>query len=395
MPVAPSAAPGADGLESLLDQLRAAAARPIAEAIALPPACYTDPNFYALERERIFAREWLCLGRSADMAAPGDYLTLDVPSLVSLMAVRQPDGSIKALSRVCRHRGALLGEAGGGHVRRFVCPYHNWVYDLDGTLLGAPTMAKNPAFDRKACTLPAYRCEEWEGFVFVNLDPHAEPLAPRLADIARRAAHYRLADMKTAFVVEDVWDTNWKVPFENGTETYHHIGVHKQTLEPFFPGLGTVCEPGGPGYNLHLVPTAKDYRYSDVSAEQPGALALNPDLGADELAGFLIVGIYPTLAIVFAGAHTVWFTFNPLGSERTHVRVGRISPAAYLQGPDIEARLKEDRARLEEIIREDRVSCTGVQHGLQTRDAVGGPLSPLELTVAEFGRYVARRLLDD
>ncbi|HKU98343.1 MAG TPA: aromatic ring-hydroxylating dioxygenase subunit alpha [Vineibacter sp.] len=391
----PSVLPAATGLAALLDRLRAVAARPIAEAVALPPACYTDPAFYALERERIFAREWLCLGRGADMAAPGDYLTLDIPSLASIMAVRQRDGSIKALSRVCRHRAALLGEAGGGHVKLFVCPYHNWVYDLDGTLRGAPTMTKNPAFDRKACTLPAYRCEEWEGFVFVNLDPHAAPLSPRLADISQRAARYGLADMKTAFIVEDVWDTNWKVPFENGTETYHHIGVHKETLEPYFPGLGTVCEPGGPGYNLHVVPTAKDHRFSDVPADRPDTSTLNPDLGAEELAGFLIVGIYPTLAIVFAGAHTVWFTFNPLGPEHTHVRVGRISPAAYLQGPDIDARMKEDRARLEEIIREDRVSCTGVQRGLQTRDAVCGPLSPLELTVAEFGRYLARRLLDD
>lgn len=382
-------------LAPVLEQLRAVVARPTSEAVALPPACYTDPDFYTLECERLFAREWLCLGRSADMAAPGDYLTLDIPGLASIMTVRQRDGSIKALSRVCRHRAALLGETGGGSAKLFVCPYHNWVYDLDGTLRGAPAMLKNPAFVRKDCTLPAYRCETWEGFVFVNLDPNAPPLAPRLADISRRAARYGLAEMKTAFIVEDTWDTNWKVPFENGTETYHHIGVHKETLEPFFPGLGTVCEPGGSGYNLHVVPTAKDFRFSDVPLDRPGTSTLNPDLGADEMAGFLIVGIYPTLAIVFAGAHTVWFTFNPLGAERTHVRVGRISPAAYLQLPDIDERLKEDRVRLEEIIREDRVSCSGVQRGLQTRDAVAGPLSHLELTVAEFGRYLARQVLDD
>lgn len=378
---------------SLLEELANTASAPLEQARSLPPACYSDASFLALELDRIFACEWLCIGRANDIPEAGDYLTFDAPQ-ASVMAVRQKDGSIATLSRVCRHRGALLGEQGGGKAKGFVCPYHSWTYELDGRLRGAAAMSANTVFDRNACALPSFKTEIWEGFIFFSSAPDARPLAPRLADITQRVHAYRLAELRTAFVIEDVWDTNWKVAFENGTETYHHMGVHQQTLQPFFPTLGVICEPGTDSYNLHVAPAAESFDFDRPSAGGPGATQLNAALTEQELSRLLIVGIYPGLALVFAGSSVNWFSFTPRGVRQTGLRVGWLAPPRYFADANIGERIAHDRATLEAILAEDKASCSAVQRGLESRDAVAGPLSPIERTIAEFVRYLARRLAD-
>lgn len=227
-----------------LDALREAASLPIDAAFSAPPRCYTDPDIFELERRKIFARDWICIGRAADIAEPGDYIAAELPG-AELMAVRQKDGSIKALSRVCRHRGALVAPEGTGHGGVFSCPYHRWTYELDGGLRAAPGMEGNPAFRREACALPTFRSEIWEGFIFVSLDPNARPLAPSLAPLSAMIGKYGIADWASAFAVEDVWEANWKVAFENAAESYHHIGFHRESLDPVLPGLATRAGEGG------------------------------------------------------------------------------------------------------------------------------------------------------
>jgi phenylpropionate dioxygenase-like ring-hydroxylating dioxygenase large terminal subunit len=360
------------------EALRVLARLPLAESFSLAPAAYLSPGVYDLEKTRIFAREWLCAGRERDLARPGDYLTLDVDGLASLMVVRQKDGSLRALSRVCRHRAALLGEDAGGSAGLFVCPYHKWTYELDGSLRGAPGSDQAPGFDKAACALPAYPVEVWQGFVFVSLDPAAAPLAPRLASLDARLAPYRPAEATDLGVIEEVWPTNWKVAMENGSESYHHIGVHGVTLEPYFPGLGTACEPGTAAYTLHVVPVAPER----------GAAAAEDGIGER---GLLIVGIYPNLVLALTPEHLTWFAFRPLGHDRTPVVVG-MSAVAELPAGAREAAAEGFRATIQAILDEDRRSCAGVQRGLSMADAASGRLMPIERPIAEFVRYLDTRL---
>lgn len=375
--------PAPSSTDALLEALAALAASPLAEARALPPGLYTDPGVHALEMEHVLARGWTCVGRDEQVARPGDYLTAALPG-AELMVVRQADGALRALSRVCRHRGALLGEAGGGSARLFVCPYHKWTYELDGALRGAPGMSDAPAFRAADCALPSFPVEVWQGFVFVNGDPGAAPLGPQLAPLDPGLEAHRLAGLGVAFTLEEVWDANWKVAFENGCESYHHMGVHGATLEPYFPALGTRCEPGGEAYNLHVVPGAEGFAFE----AREGAGALSPEAATS----LVVVGIYPTSILVLSGETATLFTFTPLDVERTLVRASWLVPAATLADPGAAGRLARDRATLEAILAEDRRSCGQVQRGLRTRDATGGPLAPLERTVAEFARHLAARL---
>lgn len=368
------------GSERLLEDLGRIAHAPLDRAHALPPGCYTDEAFFALEMERLFGREWICVGRASDIPEPGDHLTFELAN-AQVMAVRQRNGEIAVLSRVCRHRAALLGTSGGGSTKLFVCPYHKWVYELDGTLRGAPTMEQNAGFRRENCGLPSFRTEIWLGFIFFCADPAAAPLAPRLEQVAERVRGYDLADLTTGFVLEDVWEANWKVAFENSCETYHHMGVHPTSLEPIFPTLGARCEAGGPGFNLHVVPAIAGFSFEPATGEG-GRSAQSAEL--------LIIGVYPALVLVLSGRTVSWFAFAPVGVARTRIRVGWLTPKGGQHGDG--SRLARDRQILEQVLSEDRASCAGVQLGLGSRDAASGPLSPLERTVAEFCRYLAERL---
>ena len=366
-------------LSSLLQQLSKLHGPDASSAMSLPPGCYVEPDFLALEVDRVFRGAWLCVGRAADIAEAGDQMSYESP-VGPVMAVRQKDGSVKTLSRVCRHRAALVGSDGVGSSRLLVCPYHKWVYELDGQLRGAPGMAAD--FEREACRLPDYRTEIWAGFVFFNTDPDAGPLADKLAPHAARIARHDLEDLATRFVIDERWAANWKVAFENSCETYHHMGVHRQTLEPAFPTAGVVCEDGGPAFNLHSAPAAAGFSF-----ERPHAQSL---LNDDDLQRLTILGIYPNLVLAFSGPNVTWFRFTPQGPGACDLRVGWLGPASLT--PDADA-LARERAILEAILAEDRVSCAGVQRGLSSLDAAPGPLSPLEATIGQFARYLAAKIL--
>ena len=125
--------------------LYTAVRRPLLEAETMPPWCYTSPDFYEREVERIFHREWNFIGRADRIPNPGDYFTLEFAG-VPLVVVRGRDGAVRAFSNVCRHRGARI-MSGEGNAKSLRCPYHSWNYALDGRLERAPEMHDTRGFD--------------------------------------------------------------------------------------------------------------------------------------------------------------------------------------------------------------------------------------------------------
>ena len=130
--------------------------------ISMPPKSYYDRDLFSLEKDRIFRKGWVCVGRSSELQASGDYITRIV-SDQPLILLRDGANKIRAMSNVCRHRHALLVED-CGNVSRIICPYHAWTYSLDGTLIAAPFMDMPKD---SGCNLPSYSIQEWYGFLFV------------------------------------------------------------------------------------------------------------------------------------------------------------------------------------------------------------------------------------
>ena len=174
---------------------------PVKEAELLPQETYTSEKFWAFEKYAIFSREWLCVAHVNEVPNVGDYLPLTVLN-EPVVVVRDEKLNVRVLSAICRHRGHPLV---GGVVEnphpgrcmngsRLICPYHNWVYGLDGRLLGAPSMSETTPVSvlRDKTHLPEIRSEIFHGLIFLNFHDDSPPLAPSLAKLDCEFAGYGL-----------------------------------------------------------------------------------------------------------------------------------------------------------------------------------------------------------
>ncbi len=220
-------------LDALLRQVVELAGTPLGQATGMPAEIYRRADVLELERERIFAREWLCPGLAADVPNPGDYITFSINEQ-PLFVVRGQDGTVQSFSNVCLHRMMRLVE-GRGTCRTLVCPYHGWSYDLSGRLLGAPHMKQAPGFQPTKLRLPAIRTEIWEGWIYVTLDPDAPSIGEQLAPLQRLVGRYGMASYVPIVTQDYVWGTNWKLLTENFMESYHLPVAHRKTLGTWLP----------------------------------------------------------------------------------------------------------------------------------------------------------------
>ncbi|HEY3962017.1 MAG TPA: Rieske (2Fe-2S) protein, partial [Gaiellaceae bacterium] len=147
----------------------------------LPFAWYSDGAQLRRERAQIFARAWQYGGRAEQIAAPGSYLATEAGG-IPILVVRDQQGELRAFLNVCRHRGAVLTD-GCGTRETIQCHYHAWTYDLDGSLRAAPRSDREPDFDKDDWSLLPASVGTWGPFLFVNPDPHAQPLDEYLGEL--------------------------------------------------------------------------------------------------------------------------------------------------------------------------------------------------------------------
>ncbi|MEQ8516958.1 MAG: Rieske (2Fe-2S) protein, partial [Chromatocurvus sp.] len=165
------------------------------DACTLPPELYHREDFYEFEKNAIFGRDWLCIGREDQVPEPGDFRVIDIVD-EPLILVRDKGGEIRVLSAVCQHRGMQVAE-GSGNCQHFRCPYHHWVYNLDGGLRGAAKMEETCDFSREENGLASLAVELWQGFVFASMSDDPAPLGPSLRELDSLLAHYELSNTTT------------------------------------------------------------------------------------------------------------------------------------------------------------------------------------------------------
>ena len=272
------------------------------------PSFYTDPRVLAAEERAVFLSSWLCLGREDEVPEPGAYLTRDVLG-EPLILTRSSKTRIRALSNVCRHRGSRLVD-GQGTTKRFTCPYHAWTYGLDGRLVRAPLIEG----DLTDCNLPEFPVETWMGWIFVNLDGTAPPLAGELESLDPYVRNYHPEDMRSYKPTTESWAVNWKGLAENFMEGYHLTPVHLKTLHPMTPTR--LCEkvPGGSawtGYKSH---------YDD---KFQGRAEVHPDMTPEERRLSMMVWIYPGFVAAISPNSAVYMNLLPVDADheigRAHV----------------------------------------------------------------------------
>jgi phenylpropionate dioxygenase-like ring-hydroxylating dioxygenase large terminal subunit len=202
------------------------------------PVDYTDsidPAYYEAEREAVFRRSWLNVGRVERVARPGNYFTKELAVVgTSLIVVKGTDGQIRAFHNVCRHRGNKLvwndfpGEETSGTCRQFTCKYHAWRYNLSGDLTFVQQEQEFFDLDKADYGLRSVRCEIWEGFIFVNLDPAAPPLLDYMGELAKGLEGYPFHEMTEVYTYRAEVGSNWKLFIDAFAEFYHAPVLHQK-----------------------------------------------------------------------------------------------------------------------------------------------------------------------
>lgn len=194
-------------LDEWIQQFTPYADMPLQHAVTLPPRAYTDPALFELETNLIFRPGWICVAHVAQIPKRGDYMTLDL--LEERLLIVNNGNEIQVMSRVCTHRWASICEPGRGSCQKFTCPMHRWSFDLQGTCTGTPFMDDVADFNGNDHALPKFRSETIDGFVYVNLDGTAEPLAPQISDLTEWMKNWDTSTAQVFLEMEYECDFNW------------------------------------------------------------------------------------------------------------------------------------------------------------------------------------------
>ncbi len=353
----------------------------------LPREYYTAPEIYAEERDRIFERRWLCAGRAAELARPGDFVVRSVAG-ESVILVRGPDAQVRAFYNVCRHRGTRLCEAPQGRLSETIqCPYHAWTYALDGALIGAPHMNEVVGFDKGDYPLHAVALDTWEGFLFVNLARDPEPLAAAFAPLWERFRRFNLAQLRSAARREYAVGANWKLVFQNYSECLHcpviHPGLAK--LTPYTSGANDLFD--GPYLGGFMVITAPG---GSLTMSGRACSAPVGALPAEDLNRVYFYSIFPTLLLSLHPDYVMAHTLRPEGPDRTLISCEWLFHPDSFDDPGFDP---DDAVRFwDETNRQDWHICEQAYAGIASRAYVPGPYSPREGISAAWDREYLRAL---
>lgn len=381
---------GNPALDSLFDVLGEYLTLEDNECLSLPPEAYGSEALHQREMKNIFHHEWLCVGREEYIPEPGDYYAFDLLG-DPLIIVRGQDASIRALSNVCRHRYMPL-VSGRGKTDRFVCPYHAWGYDTQGQLLAAPHMERSKRFKMKDCRLPSYRLESWNGFLFVNLDDDAPALAPHMLTLDAHIKNYRVGGQVEIMHYETEWAGNWKLAAENSMEYYHHIGLHRDTVQAQTPARKTYLPPPPQDHSFCHERCGMNLDPKETTNHPLQTLGRIDSFTEEELSTGYMVYVFPAFTMAMRPNTNNWLSFRPIDSRNTGVLGGYlVSEDVRDNFPDIAEQKRELILRVNE---EDSLATTELAKSVRSTRAARGPLSHFEGTLAQFYRYLARQLLD-
>ena len=356
--------------------------RPFGASRMLPPEAYVSEEVFCWEQRFFFGANWMCVGRSATVARPGDQRAQSV-GRGGVLLIRDKNGSLRSFANACRHRNHELLACGEAVNRPIVlCPYHGWSYRLDGSLRKAPGFGEGgDDLDLSLLGLVELPCAEWHGLIFVDGSGEAAPFDDHVAGLE-----------ELSFSQHGVWEVeaNWKILSENYQECYHCRVIH--------PELCTVSHPQ----------SGDDYAYPHAGAWAAGwmefrdgveTMSLDGKSSASPLPGLEqwrrrivdYVELFPNVLISLHPDYVMTHVLTPLRADRTHVE------CTWAFAPEEIERDGFDPSYAVEFWdvtnHEDWRACESVQRGLSSPHAMPGPLNHEEAGVYQFVTMVARGYL--
>ena len=336
-------------------------------------------EYFERERNAIFKRVWLNVGRVEQVPHPGDFYTIDIAAAgASLVIVRDQDGTVRAFHNMCSHRGNPVVWDSVGRQARFTCSFHAWVFGLDGSLRSVPDEGQFFDFDKSRHGLTPVALDVWEGFIFVNLDPHPrETLVEHLGEWGRAHAGWPFGERNTCYAYRVEVKANWKVVMNAFQESYHVPFVHRRTVpdsaagreNPYARPVGIALYPRHQSLSIYANPHTRLNPVDEIVARHgPGYRkrvttldklppGINPTGGKPW--GFDLDTVFPNFILLLWGnGMYASYNFWPLAVNRTlyEVRLYNVTPkragekfAHEYNRAVLRSALSEDLSTLEKI----------------------------------------------
>ena len=364
--------------------------------------CVSTEHFER-ERELIFRRHWINVGRVQDIPEPADYFVRELEMCrTSILVVRGKDKVVRAFHNVCSHRGnTLVWEERGKCPGRFGCGFHSWAYNTEGELAWVPDEENFFDLDKSKHGLTPVHCDIWEGFIFIHLAPEpAETLREFLGGVATQldgAGFEKMRRLRTYKVEENA---NYKTALDAQNELYHLPFQHRFTIgDSFLLKDNKYCRFSNVNlYNYHSVWSC-EFNPGHVELPTEGLLhrldsALNDVRMNGRISDFDWYLIFPNMAILlFAGVSGDWFvTYNfwPLAVDRCIWEMRYHFPPAENVGQ----RLAQEWTvgRLRDTLMEDAFMHEKIQKGLMARARPDMVMQDEEITIRHFHEVLEREM---
>ena len=346
---------------------------------SLPGWVYSDPEFFAAEMERVIRPAWQIVCHASEIPNRGDWRTVEYLG-ESIIVVRGDEGTVRAFSNVCRHRGSRLVDGNAGCARKLVCPYHAWSYGLDGSLVGVPGQADYAGLDKAKLGLVPIEQETWRGFIFVRLTAGGPSVAQMMACYEAEIEPYRFEDLQAiGRVTLRPRDVNWKNVSDNYSDGLHIAVAH--------PGLTRLF---GRDYRIEAGPHADRMsgdlvEHASTNLSERAYQAFLPDvphLPQEARRRWLYYKLWPNIAFDIYPDQVDFMQFLPVSPTETLIR-----EIAYAL-PDDRREMRAARYLNWRINRrvnaEDTALIRRVQLGMGSRTYVPGPLGRSEVCLRSF-----------
>lgn len=379
----------------------------------LPIGEFFSPEYFALEKERIFKKSWLRVGLESQVSAVGDYFVKELEVCdTSVVVVRGRDKRIRAFHNVCSHRTNRVAYAPSGNVPGFTCRFHSWSYGLDGSLVTVPEEQHFPGLCKADHGLTEIACDTWEGFIFVNVDPQpAQTLREYLGEEIYGGFEGFFPQFELIGHFSAVVPANWKIVLDAFVESYHFSTVHAASA-----GDVVVSRDNPNGrvdavrlYQQHrIISATTNIRHTPTFAETlarkySGNATLAPDLARqgqgnppqinplqlqDWLTDILI--IFPMCNLQPLHGFFVTQDYWPLSHDST-----RWDFMVHMRPPQNaaeEVAAEYNRAFLRDVVREDLPNLAMIQSNLRSGAKTHQQIGEMEVMVRHAYRVVADRV---
>jgi phenylpropionate dioxygenase-like ring-hydroxylating dioxygenase large terminal subunit len=355
-----------------------------------------SPEFFELERERVFRPGWLCVGHSCEIPAAGDYLVKEIAVCdASILVMRGPDGVVRGFHNVCSHRGNKLRTDPKGNCRGYLtCGFHGWTYDTRGQLRSVPDERNFFNLNKSENGLTPVATEVWNGFIFISLAPR-ESFKQYIDGVGTLldGGDFGQLTLRRRYLIEE--RANWKTALDAQNEGYHVATQHRYMIPRLFTSTdeGQLRSADVRFFKRHslltcaLNPECKPTQL-EMTLGQIGNGATQCRLPMQGALDFYLV--FPNFVLLFfrGRAHDSCVTHNfwPLAVDRTLWEIRFYEPAPQ----DAAALIGQDFGQVwnRVIFDEDASAHETVQAGLKSRAKKYLILQDEEAAVRYFHKVV-------